>query len=537
MRIVLAGPKGCGKSTIERLLSERLDIPAYGTDEQLEALYKDTTGKDLRCREIFKEVGEEEFRRLEVQAVSSMADYDWCVISTGGSTMLDCDSRRILRNNSILVYIYASVDTLWKRFSRSGIPPFLEGPDGRKKFSDKVSLLSEVLSPFADIKLDSTGLSPEKTVQKIIGLVEEELLCRSTSPSSLGHIFRVATFGESHGPTIGCVLDGVPSQIPISHEDIQKELDRRKPGQSDVTTPRKESDTVRILSGVFEGQTTGAPICLMIENRDQRSHNYEGIKNVFRPGHADFTFWKKFGLRDYRGGGRSSGRETAARVAGGAVARKLLLQNGVKITGHAIEIARIKTEKTDYDEIERNPVRTADKDAAKMMMEAITSAREKGESVGGVVRLEIDGLPAGLGDPVFEKLDARLAQALFSLGAVKAVEIGAGSNAPEKMGSENNDEMRDMRFVTNNAGGIAGGISTGEKIEITVHVKPTPSVSVKQQTCNESGENIEIEIEGRHDPCIVPRVIPAMEAMVSIVLQDAWMVQERLRPGWPENAD
>ncbi|NLF40344.1 chorismate synthase [bacterium] len=385
---------------------------------------------------------------------------------------------------------------------------------------------------FADVEIDTAGKTPAQAAQEIVDGIALELSIRSRSPNTFGDVIRVTTFGESHGPAIGCVLDGVPPGIEISAGDIQKELDRRRPGQSAVSTPRKERDQVRILSGIFEGRTTGAPVCLVLMSEDQRPSAYEGIREVFRPGHADFTFWRKYGIRDHRGGGRSSGRETAGRVAAGAVARKILEQRGVTITAYALEIAGIRAETIDCAVIENNPVRCPDMAAAKKMEAAILAARNDKDSVGGIIELRVTGVPAGLGDPVFDKLDARLAHAILSIGATKGFEIGRGFAAAQLRGSENNDAMKDGAFVTNNAGGITGGISNGNEIIIRIAVKPTSSIEKPQQTIGISGENREVVVEGRHDPCIVPRIIPVIEAMTALVLYDAWEMQAKLRPGW-----
>ncbi|MCX7847654.1 MAG: chorismate synthase [bacterium] len=350
--------------------------------------------------------------------------------------------------------------------------------------------------------------------------------------NSFGEVIRVTTFGESHGPAIGCVLDGVPPNIPISVEELQHELDRRRPGQSAVSTPRKERDQVRILSGIFEGRTTGAPICLVLMSEDQQPAAYEGLREVFRPGHADFTFWKKYGIRDHRGGGRSSGRETAGRVAAGAIARQILARRGVKIVASAIEIAGIRAETYDPRVIEQNVVRCADLVAARKMEAAILAAKASKDSVGGIIELRIDGVPPGLGDPVFGKLDARLASAILSIGATTGFEIGSGFQGARMRGSEHNDQMRDGKFLSNHAGGISGGISNGNEIVIRVAIKPTSSIERVQSTMDIHGANREIVIEGRHDPCIVPRVIPVVEAMAALVILDAWEIQDRLRPGW-----
>jgi chorismate synthase len=326
------------------------------------------------------------------------------------------------------------------------------------------------------------------------------------------------------------VFDGVRPGIEITAEDIQAQLNRRRPGQSDVTTPRDEKDQVEILSGVFDGKTTGAPIAMVIFNRDHDSSKYEGIKDLFRPGHADYTFYKKYGIRDHRGGGRSSGRETAGRVTCGAVARKWLTQKGVKIIAHSIEIAGIKAQSCDYDAIEKNDVRCADTAAAEIMKQAILAAKDDNDSVGGIVKLEIHGLPAGLGDPVFGKLDARITGAIMTIGAIKGIEIGQGFGLTRLRGSQSNDNMSDGGFKTNNAGGITGGISTGQTICLQIAVKPTSSIARPQQTIDHDGRTCPIETHGRHDPCIVPRIIPVIENMTALALYDCWQIQSRINP-------
>ena len=351
--------------------------------------------------------------------------------------------------------------------------------------------------------------------------------------NTFGNIFKVTTFGESHGVAIGCVIDGVPPGIALSPEDIQKDLDRRKPGQSAVTTPRQESDTVEILSGVFEGLTTGTPLALLIRNKDHQSTDYDNIKNVFRPGHADYTFLQKFGLRDHRGGGRSSGRETAARVAAGAVAKKILAVKGIRITAYSLVIAGIKAEHIDLTVIEKNIVRAPDLTAADQMISAIIAARANGDSVGGVIEAVIENIPAGLGDPVFDKLDAKLAHAIMSIGAVKGIEFGAGFAAALTRGSVNNDQIT----VNNNAvvsranlaGGIAGGISNGEPVVFRCAVKPTSSISLHQTAATQDLALTDITIKGRHDPCLCPMIVPVVEAMAALVIADCILIQKTIR--------
>jgi chorismate synthase len=348
-----------------------------------------------------------------------------------------------------------------------------------------------------------------------------------------GQVFRVTTFGESHGAGIGCVIDGVPPLLDLTDEDVQKELDRRKPGQSDVTSPRKEADKVEILSGVFEGKTTGTPLALFIRNADQRSSDYDHLKDIFRPGHADYTYAQKYGIRDYRGGGRSSGRETAARVAAGAVAKKIIAGAGIRVTGYTLAVGGIYGETVDLDVIEKNIVRAADLEKSAEMIALIARAREQGDSVGGIVELVIKGCPAGIGDPVFDKLEARLAQALLSIGSVRGVEFGAGFMSAAMKGSDNNDEViMDQgrpRTRHNHSGGITGGISTGEEIVLRIAVKPTSSISRKQKAATASGGLSDIEIQGRHDPCLTPRIVPVAEAMTALVLADAFLLQKTIR--------
>lgn len=339
--------------------------------------------------------------------------------------------------------------------------------------------------------------------------------------NSFGEQFRVTTFGESHGPALGAVVDGVPAGMALCEADIQKALDRRKPGQSIFTTPRKESDTVEILSGVFEGRTTGTPVALLIRNQDQRSRDYGNLAEAFRPGHADYGYWKKYGIRDHRGGGRSSGRETAARVAAGAIAAKYLQETlGITVTAWTESAAGIRGRKTERDFIEKNALRAADPEMYPAMEQAVRDAIAANDSVGGIVACEISGVPAGLGEPVFDKLDALLAHAMLSLGAVKGIEFGDGFAAADLRGSENNDCMTPEGYLTNHAGGILGGISNGETIRFRIAVKPTPSIRQTQQTVDQANHPVEIAIEGRHDPCITPRIVPVVEAMASLVLAD-----------------
>jgi chorismate synthase len=352
--------------------------------------------------------------------------------------------------------------------------------------------------------------------------------------NTFGSLFRVATFGESHGPAIGCVVDGVPPGIELAEEDIQVHLDRRRPGQSRHTSQRREPDRVRILSGVFEGRTTGAPIGLLIVNEDARSKDYGAIKDLFRPGHADYTYHVKYGVRDYRGGGRSSARETAMRVAAGAIARKIL---GPSVTGRGARVQMgphpVDRDRWDWNEVERNPFWCPDAVAAKTWEDFLDDVRKAGSSTGGVVEVVASGVPAGLGAPVFDRLDADIAKALISIPAAKGVEIGAGFAAVSMSGPEHNDEMR-MRdgavaFLSNNAGGVLGGISSGQDIVARLAIKPTSSVSTPQRTVNVHGEDVEVVTTGRHDPCVAIRGVPVAEAMLACVLADHLLRQKAQR--------
>jgi len=347
--------------------------------------------------------------------------------------------------------------------------------------------------------------------------------------NSFGTIFRITTWGESHGRAVGVVVDGCPAGLALSEKDVQLELDRRRPGQSSISTQRKEEDRVEILSGIFEGLTTGTPISMLVRNKDAKSSAYDALRDRPRPGHADWPYLARYGVRDHRGGGRSSGRETVGRVAGGAVAKRLLAESGIEVAGYVLELGGVRAsipEGVDLsrlrDEAEKNPVRCPDQGAAKEMVEAIDLARSAGDSLGGVAEIVAAGVPAGLGEPVFDKLDADLARALMGIGAVKAVEIGAGVEAARMRGSEMNDPiLPGPKFASNNAGGILGGISTGAPIVCRISVKPTPSISRVQRTVDLStGEAIEIEIGGRHDPAIPPRIVPVAEAMVALALAD-----------------
>lgn len=346
------------------------------------------------------------------------------------------------------------------------------------------------------------------------------------SHNSFGHLFRVTTWGESHGPAIGCVLDGVPPRIPLCEKDIQGFLDKRKPGQNRFTTQRQEADLVKIMSGVFEGFTTGTPINLMIENTDQRSRDYGDIKDKFRPGHADFTYMEKYGIRDYRGGGRSSARETACRVAAGAVAQKIL-GLGIMVKGALVQIGdhKINRDNWDWDQVDQNPFWCPDADMVGVWEDYLDKIRKKGSSIGAVVEVVARGVPAGLGAPVYGKMDADLAGAMMSINAAKGVEIGDGFDTARLSGEENADEIRldedaNPTFLSNHAGGILGGITSGQDVVVRFAVKPTSSILTPRKTIDRHGTETEIMTKGRHDPCVGIRAVPVGEAMMACVLAD-----------------
>ncbi|AWV45559.1 chorismate synthase [Hafnia alvei] len=339
--------------------------------------------------------------------------------------------------------------------------------------------------------------------------------------NSIGQFFRVTTFGESHGIALGCIVDGVPPGIPLTEADLQHDLDRRRPGTSRYTTQRREPDQVRILSGVFEGITTGTSIGLMIENTDQRSQDYGAIKDLFRPGHADYTYEQKYGTRDYRGGGRSSARETAMRVAAGAIAKKYLKEKyGVQIRGCLTQMGDITCEIKDWEQVEQNPFFCPDPSQLENLDELMRALKKEGDSIGAKVTVIAEQVPVGLGEPVFDRLDADLAHALMSINAVKGVEIGDGFAVVNKRGSENRDEITPEGFQSNHAGGILGGISSGQDIVAHLALKPTSSIMVPGRTINRQGEAVEMVTRGRHDPCVGIRAVPIAEAMMAIVLMD-----------------
>jgi len=341
------------------------------------------------------------------------------------------------------------------------------------------------------------------------------------SGNSLGKLFTVTGFGESHGPALGCIVDGCPPGLALGVQDLQCDLDRRKPGKSRHTTQRREADEVQILSGVFEGRTTGAPIGLLILNTDQRSKDYAGIMDRFRPGHADYTYQQKYGIRDYRGGGRSSARETAMRVAAGAIARKYLGECcGIRIRGYLAQLGPIRLEHKDWDAVETNPFFCADPERVPELERYMDALRKEGDSIGARVNVVASGVPPGLGEPIFDRLDADIAHALMSINAVKGVEIGAGFASVEQKGTEHRDEITPQGFLGNNAGGVLGGISSGQDIVASIALKPTSSIRLPGRTVNVRGEPVEVVTTGRHDPCVGIRATPIAEAMLAIVLMD-----------------
>ncbi|MEW8001563.1 MAG: chorismate synthase [Candidatus Thiodiazotropha sp.] len=341
------------------------------------------------------------------------------------------------------------------------------------------------------------------------------------SGNTIGKLFTVTSFGESHGPAIGCIVDGCPPGLALSASDLQPDLDRRKPGTSRHTTQRREADEVEILSGVFEGKTTGTPIGMIIRNTDQRSKDYSEIMDRFRPGHADYTYNQKYGIRDYRGGGRSSARETAMRVAAGGIAKKYLRERyGIEIRGYLAQLGPIKVERLDWDQVAKNPFFSPDADKVAEMEAYMDALRKEGNSIGARINVVASGMPAGLGEPIFDRLDADLAHALMSINAVKGVELGAGFHCVEQKGTEHRDEMTPEGFLSNHAGGVLGGISSGQDLLASIALKPTSSLRLPGRTVNREGESVEVVTTGRHDPCVGIRATPIAEAMMAIVVMD-----------------
>lgn len=346
--------------------------------------------------------------------------------------------------------------------------------------------------------------------------------------NTFGQVFKVTTWGESHGKALGVIIDGCPPNLPLSEPDIQEDLDRRRPKSAPSSTPRREPDQVELLSGTFQGMTTGTPISLIIYNKDIDSKSYETIKDVFRPGHGDFTYQKKYGIRDYRGGGRASGRETAVRVAAGAIARKVLDREEILVRAYTLELAGVRAERVELDVIDKNPFFAPDLDAAGHMQERINEIKKSGDSAGGIVEVLAKGCPAGLGEPVFDKLDADLAKAVMSIGAVKAVEIGVGLAAARLLGSECNDEITPKGFVTNRSGGILAGISNGDDIVLRAAIKPISSIEKEQRTVDINMKPTTISVRGRHDISAIPRIVPVCEAMVRLVIVDHLLRQRSI---------
>lgn len=349
------------------------------------------------------------------------------------------------------------------------------------------------------------------------------------SGSTFGVLFRVTTWGESHGPAVGAVVEGCPSALPLSPEDIQIELKKRRPGLTPGASPRREEDQVEILSGIFEGRTTGTPISLLIRNKDADPQAYEVLREVFRPGHGDFTYTRKYGIRDHRGGGRASARETAARVAAGAIAKKVIGQAGMTVTAYTLELGGIRAEKRSLEAVDQNAFYCPDPEAAVAMEKKLQETARAGDSLGGLVEILVRGCPPGLGEPVFDKMDADLAKALMSIGSVKGVEIGAGFAAARMTGSVCNDPITPQGFLSNQAGGILAGITNGEDLILRVACKPIPSIRREQQTINLEGKPVTLSVQGRHDVSVIPRIIPVCEAMVSLTLADHLLRQRAVR--------
>jgi chorismate synthase len=348
--------------------------------------------------------------------------------------------------------------------------------------------------------------------------------------NTMGVVFRVTTWGESHGPAMGAVIDGCPPGMELSEEEIQRELDRRKPSELPWSTPRRESDRVEILSGLMEGRTLGTPISLLVRNADPRGSDYESIRDVFRPGHGDYTYFRKYGIREHRGGGRASARETVARVAAGAVARKVIGRAGIRVLALTRELGGILARGEIWEEMERNPLRCPDPEAAYQMLKLLEQAMAEGDTLGGIVEIRVKGCEAGLGEPVFDKMDADLAKALMSIGSVKGVEIGAGFQAARMRGSQCNDPMAPGGFLSNHAGGILAGITSGEEILIRAACKPVPSIRREQRSVDKEGNPVTLTLGGRHDVCVIPRILPVCEAMVCLVLADHLLRQRALSP-------
>ncbi|MCF8039686.1 MAG: chorismate synthase [Desulfohalobiaceae bacterium] len=349
------------------------------------------------------------------------------------------------------------------------------------------------------------------------------------SGNTFGRRFQLTTFGESHGPALGGIVDGCPAGLELNEEIIQRELEKRKPGQNPAGTPRKEPDQVKLLSGVFDGKTTGTPIGFQIINTAQRPNDYDRLRNVYRPGHADYTYQTKFGYRDHRGGGRASARETVSRIVGGAVAGQLLKTQGITVLAYTLEIGGIEAEIISPEKACEQPYFTPDPSVIELWNQKIEKIKEKGDSIGGVVEIQARGVQPGLGEPVFDKLDARLAYALMGVGAVKAVEIGAGLESAELTGSQNNDPISRDGFTRNNAGGILGGISSGQIITARATVKPIPSIFLSQKTLNTEGQEVSLQIKGRHDVSAIPRIVPVLKSMVQLTLADMYLLNQGSR--------
>ncbi|UCD72147.1 MAG: chorismate synthase [Syntrophobacterales bacterium] len=532
MNLILIGFMGVGKTSVGERLAERLGCPLIDTDALIEEVYSMTVA------EIFEKYGEASFRKTEKAVVERVSKLRECVIATGGGVVLDRENIDRLKGHGLLIHLSLSPRAIYRRIGSEAKRPLLKTNNPRKILKALFQSREALYRAYSDFTVERNGMNVEETVERILEMVascgaagrfQHHLSRKGRIMSNhFGERFRIVTFGESHGKAMGVVVDGIKPGFDFDVEAIQKELDRRRPGQSHLVSPREEDDRVEVLSGVFEGKTLGTPICLLIPNKGYDPKAYDSLRDLFRPGHAGYTTLKKYGIRDYRGGGRHSGRETVARVAAGALAKRELEKEGIQIIAYTKEIDGIMAQRIDFDEIQRNPLRCPDREASKRMETKVLSYKTQGDSIGGIVEVIAHNVPPGLGDPVFGKLDSEIARALMSIGAVKAVEIGDGFEAARMRGSEHNDQMDRHGFKTNHAGGILGGISTGQEIRARIAVKPTPSIEKEQDTIDIFGHERRISIRGRHDPCICPRIVPVAEAMMALVLYDALLRQRDL---------
>ena len=533
MNLILIGFMGVGKTTVGRRLAERLGRPFLDTDILIEETHS------MTIAEIFERYGERFFREKEKEVVSHVSKLAECVIATGGGVVLDPGNVARLKDWGLLIHLALSPDKIFERIGGELTRPLLRKEDPMLALEDFYRSREAFYQACSDLTVDRNGMDVEETVEKILGDIHPWMkegrshgspVEREVEMSNcFGERFRITTFGESHGKAMGVVIDGVKPGLDFDIEAIQKDVDRRRPGQNPLVSSRKESDQVEILSGVFEEKTLGTPICLVIPNKGHDPKAYDDLKDLFCPGHAGYTTLMKYGIRDHRGGGRSSGRETVSRVAAGAFAKKELAKEGIRIIAYTLEVGGVKARRIDFDEVEKNPLRCPDKNAARQMEKKVLSCKADGDSIGGTVEVIGQNVPPGLGEPVFKKLDAEIAKALISIGGVKGVEIGDGMKVARMRGSEHNDQMDRTGFRTNHSGGILGGISTGQEIRVRIAVKPTPSIEKEQETVDTSGNERSVSIRGRHDPCICPRIVPVAEAMMALVLYDALLAQRDLK--------